>query len=55
MADLSFEVDSDREYFDEFDEQLSKLSAHLSKQLEKVKEIHRNTVPQRSISLADIK
>lgn len=49
MADLRFELSTDEEYIDDFEQQLNDLSKHLSAQLSRIKEIHRNVVPERSL------
>ena len=54
LSDLKFEIETDNEYFEDFESHLNEVTRHLSSQLARVKEIHKQVVPEREITLGKI-
>lgn len=55
ISDLLFEVESDKEYFEDFEQRLNEVSQHISAQLKEVKQLHHLLVPQRELRFGALK
>ena len=55
VSDLLFEIDTDNEYFEDFEKRLEKATQQTSMQLEKVKELHRALIPRKEIHFGPLK
>lgn len=49
IADLMFELETDQEYINDFEEQLDGITKHLASQLSRIKEVHKKVVPIRTL------
>ena len=55
ISDLLFEIDTDNEYFEDFEKRLEKVTQQTSMQLEKVKQLHKSLIPQKEIHFGPLK
>ena len=55
ISDLLFEIDTDEEYLNDFQQRLDELSQNMLLQLERVKKLHRKLVPRKELQIGKLK